>query len=326
MGVLGSHLRWWFLLASGPMVALVFFRGLVGVDTPVYEQSIDLIRSSGTYTFTFEPLFEYAILLISNQIDDVTVVLAVFSALTTLLFFVGAFQIKQQPYIYAFFLMPYFYLDMTMNGIRAGLAFVIILCGANFLVNGRRKYYVVFALIAALIHISSALLAVLLIVLLDQRLRALLWSVGIGFILIIFFESYLTEKFYAYQTINIESGSGGLAPLLLSGLLLVNFYSDKEFRDVSKWQLQVLGVISVATYVITQFTYAGIRLQILNLFLICIFLVSFIDLKKIKINQKTLFVLFLIGLVGMGFRLRNFYNEAGNGEAPFVPYHFSWER
>ena len=58
--------RIWFFLASVPMIGLVFLRrDMIGVDIPMYELSIDAIRVSGTYTYTFEPLFEYAIRFLS---------------------------------------------------------------------------------------------------------------------------------------------------------------------------------------------------------------------------------------------------------------------
>lgn len=326
MGVRSHYLRWWFLVASVPFVALVFLRGLVGVDMPVYEQSIDLIRDAGTYTFNFEPLFEYLVLYVANQIDDPATVLLVFSALTTTLLYLGSFRIERQPYLIAFFLIPYFYLDMTMNGLRMGLAFSIILYGSHYIANEKRLPYVFLALAAALIHISSAFLAVFLVVLLERRWSALFWAVAISLLSMIYFDTYLIDKFEAYQTISINSASGGLAPLILSILLLVTFYTNKTFSATCKAQLIALGGLSAITYAVTQFTYAGLRFQTLNLFLICLFLVSFGSSKKICINTRTILIIGLIGAVGAGFRLRNFYSEAGEGEAPFAPYHFFWER
>ena len=321
----GRSIRWGFLVASIPMAGLVFLRGLVGVDMPVYEEFVDLIRSAEAYTFTFEPLFEYAVLFLSKQIVDSSIVLAIFSAMTTALLFFGSFRIERQPYLLAFCIVPYFYLDMTMNGIRYGLAFSAILFGAHFLATGRRKSYLFIALAAASIHISSALLAILLIGLLEMRWRIIIFSIVFGIISSLLFDAYLDEKLNAYKSLDIEAEAAGLAPLALSGLILMTFWLDKAFRKKAKIQLLVLTLISISTYFITQFSYAGLRFQTLNLFLIYAFLACFTNFNEIKLSKRTLFMIVLIGIVGAAFRLRNFSNETGQGIAPFAPYHFFWE-
>ena len=322
----GQSIRWGILAASIPMVGLVFLRGLVGVDMPVYEESVDFIRSAEVYTFTFEPLFEYTVLLFSKYIDDSSIVLAIFSIVTTALMFLGSFRIERKPYLLAFCIIPYFYLDMTMNGIRYGLAFSAILFAAHFLENGRKKSYLFIALAAASIHISSALVSVFLIGLLEMRWRVIIFSIALGIISLSLFDVYLVEKLDAYKSLDIEAETAGLAPLALSGLTLMAFWLDKSFRKKAKIQLSVLTLISVITYFITQFTYAGLRFQTLNLFLIFVFLACFTNFNKIKLSKHTVIMIVLVGVIGATLRLRNFSNESGQGVAPFAPYHFFWER
>lgn len=318
--------RIWFFLASVPMIGLVFLRrDMIGVDIPMYELSIDAIRVSGTYTYTFEPLFEYAIRFLSLRISDSSVVLAVFSALTTLLLYWGSYRIERKPFLLAFCIVPYFYLDMTMNGIRYGLAFSMVVCGAQFLIKGRRYLYFFLAVAASLIQLSSVILAIMLLMLIEKRWRMMFVAIVWVTIIYYFSADYLQLKFDANKSLEAQSITSGLAPLLLSMLTLAAFWFNRNFKKVAAVQILILGAFSIGGYVLTQFTYAGLRIQLLNLFLIFVFCACIVNIHNIKINKKTVLVILLIGLVGAIFRLKNFYSEAGQGDAPFAPYYFIWE-
>lgn len=326
VGISGRYFRCWLIVASLPIVSLVFLRGMVGPDTIWYEYLVEVMRVNDSYTFTFEPLFEYAIKFLAYQIDDSTNVMAVFSILTTVLLYLGSYRIERQPYLLAFCIVPYFYMDMTMNGIRYGLAFSIIVYGAHFLINGNKKTYLLLALSAALIQISSALLAIILLGLLEQRWRTIWITIICGITTFLFFDDYLQLKFDDNRSFVIASTMAGFAPLFLAGLTLIAFWHDRAFRKVGQVQILILAALSIFTYFITQFFYFGLRLQSLNLFLIYLFIACLVDSKKIRLNRKTILVVFLIGLLSTGFRLKNFYNDEGQGDSPFAPYHFFWER
>lgn len=321
----GLNLRWGIVVASVPMIGLVFLRGLVGVDMPVYEEAVEFIRAADVYTFTFEPLFEYLILGLSRQIDDPKVILLIFSALTTVLLYFGSFKIERGSYLIALFIVPYFYLDMTMNGIRYGLAFSLVLFGAQFLVSNNRKMYLLITLIAASIQITSLVLGILLICLLEIRWRAIFYITVLGVVSFLIFDGYLSWKIEAYELVFKESETSGLAPLFLSGLTLIVFWLDVKFRKVAKIQILLLALFSIITYFVTQVSYAGLRLQMLILFLTYVYLACTVETNHIKLGKITYVLVFLIGVISAVFRLRNFFNDAGQGLAPFVPYVFFWE-
>lgn len=315
-----------FLFASTPLIGLVFLRGNVGVDSAMYEQSIDNIREAGTYTGSFEPLFEYASLVLGRLVGDSFLVLAVFAAFTTLLLFWGMLKLERRPYLLAFCVVPYFYLDMTMNGIRYGMAFALIICGAYFLSRGRRASFLGFAAAAALIQISSAALAALLIALLGMRWKTVTVALLAAVLGYIVFGPYLQAKLEANVILSAESAFSGIAPLLLSLATLSVLAVDGTFRTEARVQLTCLAALSFFTYLVSQVFYAGLRFQLLNLFLVFLFAACFAHVRDIKLSKKVVVMIFLIGLFSAGFRLKNFYTEAGQGDTPFAPYQFFWEQ
>jgi len=101
---------------------------------------------------------------------------------------------------------------------------------------------------------------------------------------------------------------------------------DGTFRTEARVQLSCLAALSVLTYLVSQVFYAGLRFQLLNLFLVFLFAACFAHVRDIKLSKKIVVMIFLIGLLSAGFRLKNFYTEAGQGDTPFAPYHFFWEQ
>jgi EpsG family len=320
------YLQNWLLVASIPMISLVFLRGQVGVDLLMYEQAVDLIRAVNTYTFTFEPLFEYAILLFAQQIDNSFVILAIFSAFTTIFLYLGSFKIEDKPYVLAFGIIPYFYFDMTMNGIRYGLAFSIIFYGAQFLVKGKEKIFLGIAILAASIQVSSILLASLLYLLVGMRWRIFFGSVLGAVIVYLLLGEYLQLKLDENKSLAIESSTAGVAPLLLSLTALGACWMDKNARKTIGIPIVFLIIFSLLSYSITQITYAGLRFQQLNLYLIFLYIACVVNQKKLHFSNNLIITFIFLSILSSGFRLKNFYNDAGQGDAPFAPYQFGWER
>ncbi len=316
----------WCLVASVPLIGLVLLRGLVGVDTPVYERAIDGIRDVGEYTFTYEPLFEYIALFLAQGFDNSSVVLAILAMLTTVLLYWGGGRLGRGAYLFAFVVIPYFYLDMTMNGLRYGLAFSIIVLGAQFLMEGRRRIYLIFVLVASLIQISGGLLGIMFMLLVGKHWRAFVYTIVFGAASVVFFDDYLLLKLTNYSSFEIQSSAAGLAPFLLSGSILAVHWSDPGVGGIMRRQILMLAALAALAYVLTQFTYAGLRFQQLVLFLICIFIARVIHDKGASAKNATILIVILIGVIGSGLRLKNFYDNFGQGDAPFAPYHFFWER
>jgi hypothetical protein len=326
IGLTQRKLYPWVLAASIPMILLVFMRGMVGVDTPFYEQTIDLIRIAGTYTFTFEPLFEYAVLGLANIMDSSFAVIGAVAAVTTFLLFIANQHSKIRIQVLALGIIPYFYLDMTMNGVRYGLAFAFVLFSTSHLARGRKKTFAILALIAGMIQITALLLAGLLYLLLDIRWKRI---IALGLATIALFTvggDYLLLKIEDNRGLATETITAGIAPLVLSLIMIGGCLSEPVLKTKFKAQLVLLLLLTVATYTLTQFVYVGLRFQQLNLFLIFGFIITALEMTAKKLNPRALICsLIAVCLLGSALRLKNFHNDAGQGDAPFAPYLFYWE-
>lgn len=307
------------------MFMLVWLRGNVGVDLPMYALTIEIIQQNKGYSFIFEPGFEFLILAFSQIASTPSTVAKLIATLTTTLLLLGRWRTKTAYQVLGLGIIPYFYLDMTMNGLRYGLAFAIVLVTLNGFLAMQYFRYTTLALVAASMQVSSLYLTGLLQALLRPSWKyALLMLPGLIAVSLLGYDYFLHKA-----SINAELSkpglTAGIAPLLLSIVVLIGCWKYKPIRANYRTAILALLALTFATYGVTQFTYAGLRLQQLNYFLILLFLIYTNEKLDRKKSKLILFTLILASILGSTFRLNNFRSEAGNGEAPFIPYHFFWQ-
>lgn len=324
VGLERKNKRLWLVAATLPMFALVWLRGTVGPDLPMFIQSIEVIQKNEGFTFIFEPGFELLVIALSGFSQDPMIVVNLIATITTLLLLGAKWQTNTAYQAIGLGIIPYFYLDMTMNGLRYGLSFSIIMVSLNILMFNQRSRYIFLMLLAASVHVSSLYLSGILQILLKPNLKYLLLIpfllIGIGFIA---FE-YLLFK----ASVNVELSrpgiASGVAPLFLSLLVLTGCWFSKLFQHSYRKILLVLFILSIATYGLTQFSYAGLRFQSLNYFLILLIVIYASEKSGLKHSKLVFITLILASIFGSAFRLNNFHSEANSGDAPFVPYLFFW--
>jgi len=325
IGLARQNTRRWIIAASTPMFALVLLRGNVGVDLPMYVQSIELIQLANGYTFLFEPGFELLILGLSSIASDPATVAKMIATLTTVFLLLGKWRTKTAYQVLGLGIIPYFYLDMTMNGLRYGLAFAIALLSLHGLMATQRIRYTLSALAAASMQISSLYLTGLLQTLLKPSRKYILLVLPIIAIIALIGTDYLLQKATANVGLSKPGMTAGIAPLLLSIIVLIGCWKDKFISSNYRIALLILLALTMATYGITQFSYAGLRFQQLNYFLILLFVIYTSENSGRARSKNLLLTLILVSILSTAFRLNNFYSEAGNGDAPFAPYKFFWQ-
>src|SRR3546814_19846904 len=74
--------------------------------------------------------------------------------------FLAGLMLERSPLLMMTIVLPYFLFDMTMNGLRYGLAFSIVALGAAGLARGRLYFFLISAVIASSIPVTAASLAV----------------------------------------------------------------------------------------------------------------------------------------------------------------------
>jgi len=315
----------WVILGVIPMMLLVFLRGNVGIDTPKYVQSVEFVRNAETYLLIFEPGFEYLILLLSLVFVDEMVVIKIIAGISTAFLLATRFSTPIRAQVISLVVIPYYYLDMTMNGLRYGLAFAMLLFSIDNLVGNRNFRFAAWTLLSVSMQATSLYVAGLLHALFRPSFRIMSSVLLVCVILGIVGAEYILEKVQANSELSIASPTAGLAPLLLSLLCLLGCWSEYRVRKEHLLKILILFSLTFLTYAITQVSYAGLRFQQLNFFAILLFIICAFEVSKVERSRSILFVLVIACLFGTAFRLNNFSSEAGLEPASFVPYRFSWE-
>lgn len=311
-----------------PMVLMACLRGLVGADTGFYISLFDVIADSSEIKWLFEPLFTLIVYVMMPIVSDAHTLLLYIAGLTSLLLITAALKLEPQPLLFALLIVPYQYFDYTMNAVRLGLAVGVSMWALVFLVRRDPIKFVVLAVIASQIHITSVVLTAGTWLLLEARVKTFLAVSVLGTTAYLTLASYLSDKFSAYADIQTSSGLAGLAPLILGNLTLIAVCFDKRFRNAHQLQLTVLFLLVNVLFLLTQVSYAGIRFQTLLLPLIYFYVVSAAYRDGLSINVKLFSLLLMVAMLSWFFRLRNFSAELDINQfivSPFSPYHFFWE-
>lgn len=318
----GEGYKFLFFISLIPATLVVILRGLTGTDTATYISILDQnIYDINTNIRDIEPFF-MLFAKVKYYLDlNSQLVLNFFSFLIILLLYTFFLRTKQRFLIFSFLIFPIFFYDMTMNGLRYGMAFAfacfLIVENSNYLYKfTKNKFLFIFSFLN---HKSSI---VFLIIKFMQNLsfRSFFLILVVFLTGFIFLSDYFVYKLTDYSELSSPSIFSGVQPLVIAALILFFnsvFYKNNLRRNV------YLFLIQLAFYIVTQFSYAGIRFQFLELFYILVILTQ--DNDNIPNYRAYLYLLFLIGLLGFCLRLNNFYSDFGNGLSPFLPYAFYWE-
>lgn len=315
----------WVTIGLAPMVFLVLLRGYIGVDTPMYVQSIEKIQNSGVYAGIFEPGFEYLVLGVSTIVSDPLVVTKVIAIITTVLLLCSNWSPIINAHVVVLGVIPYFYLDMTMNGLRYGMAFAISLFSLSSFLRRRNARFFVWSLLAVSMQVSALYISGLLQVLFRYNWKSVFLLLIVAALLGTFGESYLLSKATANAELFIASPTAGLAPLLMSVVCLLGCWGDVKIRREHRLKIIIVLFLTIGAYILTQITYAGLRLQQLNLFGILLFIICICHASGQKKSKSISVSLIIICIVGSVFRLNNFNSEAGSDVSSFAPYRFYWQ-
>jgi hypothetical protein len=316
-----------FLFIIGLVPALIFIalRGNVGTDTGNYLNMVQEIASNeglGPGDFDIEIGFYLllkGLVLLFSEPRFVVNSISVFVALYCFHLFSKNIE---SFLIFSLLIFPVFFFDMTMNGLRYGLAFLLAKHASDeYLLGNKLKSF--FLLV---ICIGFQLSGVLVFFLLRKnrfKILNLLYVTLFAIILYLIFQERFSYKFIAYTELESPSVTSGLLPLLVFlacwlNLLLVD----------SKFNLKFLPLLAleVASFVLARFSYAGIRFQLLILYVFFCF-ISGINLNVYRRKNYILVIslFFLIGLIGFVGTLKHYTDDIGIPPSPFLPYHFFWE-
>lgn len=316
----GNGYKFLFFVSLIPATLVVVLRGLVGTDTETYisilDQSIFSIKENAR---GIEPFF-LVFAKIRHYFDlNSQYVLNSFSFIMIFVLYLFFSKTKQRSLIFCSLVFPIFFYDMTMNGLRYGMAFAFacwfIVDSSNSLKLNKNKimYFISF------LNHKSSLLFLSFKLLQKASLKNFLIIIFSTSAVFFILKSYLLYKISDYSDFVSPSVFSGSQPLIVTFLILLcntYFYKNNLRRNV------FLFIIQMLLFILTKFTYAGIRFQFLELFYIIVILCN--D-EYILRHRKYIFLLFIIGILGFVLRLNNFISTSGQGGSPFLPYSFFWE-
>lgn len=326
-GLLLDKLRVAAIIAFVPMFALISLRGIVGTDSAIYIQAFDTIRYQGVIASSFEPGFTLLVAVLSWFFRDPLDILIVLGSATALIMLTAGLLLERVPLLFMAIVLPYYLLDMTMNGLRYGLAFAIVALGAAALARRSIKAFIACCIVAASIQISSVLLAASLWLLMEARIRTF-FAVGFGMIVaFVFFGDYVGDKLSGNANISGIGGVSGLSPLIGTILIIasVRITNDNK-NDFSFISLASILILQLASFIIARQFYAGLRFQALFFFLLYLVIVTTQKRKGKDFTAGKAPLLLLISATAIlsASRIKNLDDDVG-GLSPYNPYYFASE-
>lgn len=317
----GNGYKFLFFMSLIPATLLVVLRGLVGTDTETYISILDQdIFSINENSRGIEPFFLFFAKIRYYFGLNSQFVLNGFSLLIIFVLCLFFSKTKHRAIIFSLLIFPIFFYDMTMNGLRYGMAFafscwLIVDSETKFLKITKSK---ILFLISFLNHKSTVLFLMIKFVQKASLKNFMIIMVG-SLVVFLSLKNYLLYKISDYSDFASPSIFSGMQPLILTVLILAcntYFFKNNLRRNI------YLFLIQISFYIVTQFSYAGIRFQFLELFYILVVLAE--DEQTSKYRLYILLLLF-IGFLGFVLRINNFYSTIGQGGSPFLPYTFFWE-
>ena len=308
-----------------PAIFIAVFSGDSGTDKESYYTWIANSFNGNSEKVTYEPGFKYLSLLLSYIYPSVYFIIPTIAVLTSIFLVKSYSNSKYQLLIFTFLIFPYFYFDMTMNGLRYGLSFALSSFAAHQLSKPKKNSFLffVFGLLAISMQYSSFLIVVL--IYLSQvnfKKIHMLFLIVVGYAVISILDfQYFDNKIDVYNDISRPSGVSGLSPLILfSTVFLFNWYLQKKLSLI---YFVILG-LEILSFALSLKSYSGLRFQTLMMFTLMIFIAHF--QTPVVFKKRLLTVFFLIACLSLSLKMRNFMNEEKFVETPFIPYEFFWER
>lgn len=307
------------------LLIVSFFRGLVGTDTYAYELIMDRL-SNGFSLAGMEPGFVFVSWLLLQVTDSASLTVRLVGCLIFGALFVYLHRSdKNEKFLLVSYILPAFIYQYTMNGLRVGIAAMLILLATQqFRRMKTSSAYILGA--ASLTFHYSALVSLILIwaskVYWIKVSNILVVPIVMLSILVFFYanEGYFSHKFISYQDFDSPSTFSGVGKILtllviFLGVLVSNLFS------ADKAKLLFLGVGSMfAFWIISMFSYAGLRFLDLLSFSFPLCVLSAYSNRGLELGKLMKLSFFIAGLIAVVMSYRNFLYEEGIGPSPFLPY------
>lgn len=302
-----------------PTIVASWFRGNAGTDTENYRFYFDTYDYQNFSFFSIESFF-WAIPFFTKILGGEFIIFSIIhSFLCYFLAVKGAINLDKKMPVVGLAILPVFLIDATFNGLRYGLAFSIFIFIFQYTFNSNKLSNKFILLSPTMVHSSSLLFF------LSSLPYHLFFKRFFLFLLIaIFFVIFLHNIDISYFIYKLESYSQTQKPNILSGLSLIinsilyfSIYLLGNENKNHKIQFYICYLLFFISFLISSFTYAGLRfMQIFSL------IIPLIVSNSINNKNYTLkfFILLFISIFNIFNFLRQIYFVGVDGGVLFLPY------
>lgn len=314
-----------------PASLIVLLRGNVGTDTDTY---LRFFKELITNTF-YDPSFEQGFVLLARLLVNVglneTSCVAIIGLLTIVCLCICFSDNFNKMFVFTALLFPIFFYDMTMNGLRYGLAFSLSSIAVAQLYKNRFSVFLLLAILALTIQVSSLLICM--IFFLEQLSLKSLVRVVLLIATLIYLSNtlslinieYLYSRQDAYKDLVSPESSSGISPLVIFALIyaIYIYFNDRHFKQIPK-TIHLILLFQLISFAISQLTYAGLRLQMLFLYALILYVAQ--NIYMLKFSMKTYASVCVVGIIGFLITLKHFSYVDDEVLSPFLPYKFFWDQ
>ncbi|WP_339456860.1 EpsG family protein [Pseudomonas sp. EA_65y_Pfl1_P120] len=309
-------------------VFIAVFRGAVGTDTETYEAVVSRLMEGLSWT-GMEPGFVFVSWLLVELTGSAVIAVRLVSVIIFVILFLYLFRSdKNEKFLLLSYTLPAFVYQYTMNGLRIGIAAMLLLLAVQKIKKLHRLSGGALALFALMFHYSSLVSLVFIWASQARWARAsniLIVPFVSALVLAIFSinEDYFFAKLLSYQGSESPSPFSGLGKVAVLLVLLVGVALSKLPRKERTKLIFLGGGFTVFFWMVSSISYAGLRFLDLISFAYPLAILLTYGRCQLDFDRTIKFFLIFAGLLAAFSSYRNFVFEEGEGPSPFLPYHLS---
>lgn len=305
-----------------------FFRGLVGTDTYAYEVIMERL-SDGFSLVGMEPGFVFISWLILHVVDSAPIAVRLIGCLIFCAIFYYLYRSdKNEKFLLVSYILPAFIYQYTMNGLRVGMAAMLLLLTTQQLRRVKKTSAYALAATSLTFHYSALVSLILIWASKTHWIKAsniIVVPIAMLSVLLFFYanEDYFSHKLVSYQDFDSPSSFSGVGKVLT---LLVIFFGVlvSNLLTADKVKLLFLGLGSMLVFwMISMFSYAGLRFLDLLSFSFPLCVLTAYNNRNLEFGKLVKLSFFIAGLIAAVMSYRNFLYEENTGPSPFLPYHLN---
>jgi len=318
-GYRGRALGFFTLLV---FAVIAIFRGATGTDTANYELILTNL-SLDTLWNSVEPGFGIVGLFFTEVLGSAQLGVRAIAALFYLL--VGYYYYRSdrnEVFVLFSYWAPAFFYAYSMNGLRIGIASVLLLLAVQLLRRGRAFKSGVVILAAVSSHFTILFSVVYIITnhLTNVKWRYLILVSVIGCLILYVIQEYLILKVGLYSDMESPGSLSGYSKVIVVIILAFGVIFS-SLSLVSKTRVVFMTILFTGAAVkLTSYSYAGLRFLDLISFALPIIILMLHNESKLHFNWKIKSFFILAGFIATLFLYRGYLIESGHGKSPFLPY------